>query len=259
MTSAATVYDLIVIGGGPAGCSAAISAARQGGRVLLLERGRLPRHKVCGEFISSEALALLRSLLQADAHQVLDDAPRIPLARLYLDAHPFDLPVNPPAASVTRYQLDGALWRAALAAGVDARLGVAVERIESADLCTVHSTAGRFHARATIDASGRWSNLRAESPRPSDEPDEEKWIGLKAHFEAETSPSVDLYFFPGGYCGVQPIAAGKINACAMVKAEAARTLDQVFARHPQLWRRSRDWTQTSEAVATSPLLFRAPA
>ncbi|MGH9579885.1 MAG: NAD(P)/FAD-dependent oxidoreductase, partial [Terriglobales bacterium] len=36
-------------------------------------------------------------------------------------------------------------------------------------------------------------------------------------------------------------------------------LDQVFARHPQLWRRSRDWTQTSETAATSPLLFRAPA
>ena len=45
-------YDLIIIGGGPAGTSAAISAARSGASVLLFERGRFPRHKVCGEFVS---------------------------------------------------------------------------------------------------------------------------------------------------------------------------------------------------------------
>ena len=56
-------YDLAIIGGGPAGTSAAISAARQGARVLLLERGRFPRHKVCGEFVSAESLTLLKDLL----------------------------------------------------------------------------------------------------------------------------------------------------------------------------------------------------
>src|SRR5437868_4133419 len=43
-------YDLAIVGGGPAGSAAAIVAARGGMRVLLLERGSFPRHKVCGEF-----------------------------------------------------------------------------------------------------------------------------------------------------------------------------------------------------------------
>jgi len=45
-------FDLAIIGGGPAGTAAAITASRSGARVLLLERGAFPRHKVCGEFIS---------------------------------------------------------------------------------------------------------------------------------------------------------------------------------------------------------------
>jgi len=46
-------YDLIVVGAGPAGSAAAISAAKKGATVLLLERSRFPRHKVCGEFVSA--------------------------------------------------------------------------------------------------------------------------------------------------------------------------------------------------------------
>ncbi len=49
-------YDLIVVGAGPAGSAAAISAAKKGATVLLLERSRFPRHKVCGEFVSAESL-----------------------------------------------------------------------------------------------------------------------------------------------------------------------------------------------------------
>jgi len=46
----------LVIGGGPAGASAAITAARAGVQVLLLEKDNFPRHKVCGEFVSGESL-----------------------------------------------------------------------------------------------------------------------------------------------------------------------------------------------------------
>jgi flavin-dependent dehydrogenase len=63
------LYDLIVVGGGPAGCATAISAARSGASVLLLERGRFPRHKVCGEFVSAESLELLNDLLSPPHHQ----------------------------------------------------------------------------------------------------------------------------------------------------------------------------------------------
>ncbi len=52
-------YDVAVVGAGPAGCLTAAIAARAGLSVLLLEKRRLPRDKICGGLISSRALALL--------------------------------------------------------------------------------------------------------------------------------------------------------------------------------------------------------
>src|SRR5271167_3512726 len=71
------MYDLIVIGGGPAGTSAAITCSRSGARVLLLERGHFPRHKVCGEFVSAESLGLLADLLAPQHARLLSEAIRI--------------------------------------------------------------------------------------------------------------------------------------------------------------------------------------
>lgn len=54
-----TLYDVAVVGAGPAGSLAAAAAARAGLSVLLLEKRKLPREKVCGGLISSRALSLL--------------------------------------------------------------------------------------------------------------------------------------------------------------------------------------------------------
>ena len=55
-------YDAIIIGGGPAGSSAAISLSQRGARVLLLEEKRMPRGKLCGEFITPECFPTLERL-----------------------------------------------------------------------------------------------------------------------------------------------------------------------------------------------------
>ncbi len=51
-----------VIGAGPAGSSAALSAIQEGAEVVLFEKSRFPRHKVCGEFLSPEVAGLLDRL-----------------------------------------------------------------------------------------------------------------------------------------------------------------------------------------------------
>jgi flavin-dependent dehydrogenase len=257
-------YDLIIIGGGPAGTSAAISAARGGARVLLLERGRFPRHKVCGEFVSAESLGLLSELLHHDHAPLLRDAFRIPQARVFLDGRMVQTVVDPPAASIARLNLDAALWQSAENTGVDARQQITVQSSLTANkLFRVVTTAGEFEARALVNASGRWSNL---SVAPAQGAAQKKWLGLKAHYaEASPEPSVDLYFFDGGYCGVQPVAVsgetsngGRVNASAMVRADVASTLPDVFAQHPALFERSQNWTRLSDPVSTSPLIFRDP-
>jgi flavin-dependent dehydrogenase len=249
-------YDLIVAGAGPAGSACAITAARAGARVLLLEKDRFPRHKVCGEFVSSESLGLLGSLLKQGAAESLEAASRpwIASARVFLREKPFTIPVSPPAQSIPRFELDAALFESARRDGVEALEGVTVRAVERSGSFTVRTDDSSFTAHAVVNTTGRWSQLTQYAVTGK-----VRWIGLKAHFH-ETSPanSTDLYFFPGGYCGVQPVGKDAINACAMVHAGVAKSLEEVFALHAALWRRSRDWEMCSPSVTTSPLYFRGP-
>ncbi len=258
------MYDLIVIGGGPAGTSAAITCARSGASVLLLERGRFPRHKVCGEFISAESLELLRDLLAPQHATLLSASIRIPQSRIFLDGRTLHAPVDPAAASIARFDLDAALWDSAQNCGVDCRQQISVQSVCGAGPFLVKTSVADFETRALINASGRWSNLTPAFPDGADS--KSKWIGLKGHFaEALPPASVDLYFFDGGYCGVQPVdlanpvdRCGRVNACAMVRADVATMLTEVFLLHPQLQQRSRAWKPVTQPVTTSPLVFREP-
>jgi flavin-dependent dehydrogenase len=256
------LYDLIVVGGGPAGTSAAITAARAGASVLLLERGRFPRHKVCGEFVSAESLGLLTSLLHDSS--LSEQTIRIPRARVFLDGRTLQTPVEPPAASIARFDLDDALWRSAERAGVDARQQVTVRSISGSGPFRVATTVGDFEGHSVVNASGRWSNLSL--PGVENGLGKQRWLGTKAHFaEQAAEPSVDLYFFKGGYCGVQPVTVSgensglrRVNVAAMVCADVASTLPEVFAQHPGLHERSRCWAPLSDPVSTSPLIVRDP-
>jgi flavin-dependent dehydrogenase len=249
-------YDLIVAGAGPAGSACAITAARAGAKVLLLEKDRFPRHKVCGEFVSPESLELLRSLLRGSAPEVVGAASRpwIASARVFFGDQPIILPVSPPAQSIPRFELDAALFESARREGVQVREGAIVRAVEKNSWFNVRTEDSSFTAKAAVNATGRWSQL-TQYPAAG----KMKWIGLKAHFyEAAPASSTDLYFFPGGYCGVQPVGTDRINACAMVQAGVAKSLEEVFARHPALWQRTRAWEMCFPAITTSPLYFRKP-
>ncbi len=155
------MYDLIVIGGGPAGSSAAIAAARAGAQVLLLERGRYPRHKVCGEFVSAESLDLLSTLLGTHDKALLNQAIPISHTRLFVDDRVIEIPITPAAASIARFDLDATLWHAAQNCGVEAHQQTTVQRFSGDGPFSVSTSLGEFDARALINTSGRWSNLTA--------------------------------------------------------------------------------------------------
>jgi flavin-dependent dehydrogenase len=259
MEEEAPDYELIVVGAGPAGSACAITSAQRGAHVLLLDKDRFPRHKVCGEFVSSESLHILNSLLGNDTAFV--ERPKIITSRVFLDGRQITIPVEPAASSIPRYDLDAALLNAAKAAGVDVREEVLVSDVshEAESAFTVTTSAGNITAKAVVNSSGRWSQLTQREALNERSPDQTKWIGLKSHFsEQSPSNSVDLYFFSGGYCGVQPIGDHTVNACAMVRADVARSLQDVFALHPDLQRRSRNWQQNFPTVTTSGLRFREP-
>jgi flavin-dependent dehydrogenase len=257
------IFNLAIIGGGPAGCAAAIIASRKGARVLLLERSRFPRHKVCGEFVSAESLELLQNLLANDFRHLLTRAPRISDSRIFLDGSVLKAHIDPPAASIARFDLDAALWETCCVEGVKIHAETVVKSIEGTGPFQIVAGNQIFTAQALVNATGRWSSFT--SPEIRTRNSQEKWIGIKAHFyEDSAAPSTDLYFFEGGYCGVQPVAASingsgtRINACAMVRADVANALPDVLSLHPALHERSRTWEPAMEAVSTSPLVFHKP-
>ncbi|HKW19393.1 MAG TPA: FAD-dependent oxidoreductase [Terriglobales bacterium] len=256
-------FDTAVIGGGPAGCAAAISVARAGASVLLLERGQFPRHKVCGEFVSAESLELLSSLLPNKFAPLLTAAPRISEARIFLDGVELEASVDPPAASIARFDLDCALWRASIEAGVTVHSGVTVRSVEGRGPFQIFAAEQVFESKSLINATGRWSNLTKSSAHSLTST--RKWIGIKAHFfEPSPSRSVDLYFFDGGYCGIQSVNSAHnssgtlINACAMARCDVASTMPQILMQHPLLSERKNTWTAATQPVTTSPLIFHQP-
>ena len=98
--------EVLILGGGVAGCAASIALARKGRSVTLIEREPTPRHKVCGEFLSGEALEDLHALGidVASLGAVPIDYVRLAAARRAAEA-----PLPFPAASLTRKALDTAL------------------------------------------------------------------------------------------------------------------------------------------------------
>ena len=87
---------------------------------MLLEAKEFPRHKVCGEFVSAEALGVLSDLLSdvPEGHRLLDTPPIIARTRLFLGSRMIEAPVEPAAVSIARYDLDASLWLAAQKVGV---------------------------------------------------------------------------------------------------------------------------------------------
>jgi len=252
-----TDFDLAVVGGGPAGTSAAITAARAGASVVLLEAGVFPREKVCGEFVSAESLQLLRDLVRehSRSEELFRDAPVISRARLFVGRRAVETSVAPAALSIPRYQLDWLLWESAQLAGVSTHSACKVLSFAGRGPFTLQTVEGEIRARALVLCAGRWSRLS----NPSDLPAGPKWIGVKAHFREQRPPqSTDLYFFDGGYCGVQPVSRVGVNVCAMVRSDVATSLGEVIRLSSPLSRRAEAWEPLTCPVTTAPLLYRTP-
>jgi len=223
-------FDLAVIGGGPAGSTAAAIAARHGLNVVLLERGSFPRDKVCGEFVSAEGLAVVAEL----APHLLADAPEIRTSIWFAGRGPgrrFDLPE--PARGISRLALDAALWECAGKAGATLRPRATVSgRVPDGGNWRLPIAGGDAVAAAhVLDAGGR--NGR-RSP----------WIGVKARFEGLTiGAAVEMHLFAGGYCGLAPVERGWVNACALIHRRLAGDLAA-----------TRDFARWARACCASPSL-----
>jgi flavin-dependent dehydrogenase len=192
--------------------------ARKGQSVTLIEREPTPRHKVCGEFLSGEALEDLHALGidVASLGAVPIDYVRLAAARRAAQARlPF------PAASLTRKALDTALLAEALVAGVRVERGRSVQAFGrgTSDLWQATLDDGTVRQASTVFLATGKHDLRGHT-RPED-PD--RWVAFKMYFRldaaqaAELAGVSELMLYPGGYGGIQPVEGGIANLCCVVQ------------------------------------------
>ena len=221
--------EVLVLGGGVAGCAASIALARKGRSVTLIEREPTPRHKVCGEFLSGEALEDLHALgiEVASLGAVLINYVRIAAARRAAEA-----PLPFPAASLTRKALDTALIAAAIAAGVRVKRGRRVQSLSRATANLWQATLDDgtvYEAPTAFLATGK-HDLRGHG-RPKDPL---QWVAFKMYYRLSAAQTADLAdaseltLYSGGYGGIQPVEDGITNFCCVVQR-------QYFARAGLRW------------------------
>lgn len=173
--------DVVVVGAGPAGATAARLLAEAGARVMLLEARRLPRPKLCGGGLTPKAQRMLPPAARATVDRRLE---RAVIETPGLRPYTLGLP-DAPIAMVERAPFDLALAEAAAAAGADVQDGVRVEdvvereagveltlarsRLRAACLVAADGEPSRLAKRLGLEARPRRSALALEVDTPFSE------------------------------------------------------------------------------------------
>ncbi|BCM18588.1 tRNA 5-methylaminomethyl-2-thiouridine biosynthesis bifunctional protein MnmC [Mesorhizobium sp. J8] len=237
-------HDAIVIGGGPAGASAALALTRRGWAVAIVEKRAFPRRKVCGEYISASNLELLDRLGIGDAWRA-EAGPEIRRVGLFAGDTCVEAPMpgarSGPAArdafgrALGRDILDTLLLDAARSAGVEMFQpcsAVAIERDGARQAVRIQAQGGVSSDEATtlrapvvVAAHGSWEpgplpSQLGKVNRPAD------LLGFKAHFAGSSLPPdlMPLLTFPGGYGGMVLADDGRMSLSCCIRRDVLARL-----------------------------------
>jgi len=272
-----TTYDVIIVGAGPAGAGAAGLLAARGRSVLLLEKGRFPREKLCGEFISPESQTIFERL--GVRGRMLAAGPQ-PITRMVViapDGRSIAVPISwlaeatrPDACAwgLTRARMDAVMLDRARELGVVVREGFHVSArlgrrgaLSLVEGKTDGETAETFAASLVIDASGRGRIFAPEGARPASS----RLFGCKVHLRGVQGlgETGELYFFRDGYGGLADVEGGRSNLCFITTAETlraakgdrAKLLDLTLRTNPAARARLRGAEVDGDWLGTGPLVY----
>jgi len=245
------MYDVIIVGGGLAGLTTAIDLSSSGLEVLLIEKDKYPKHKVCGEYVSNEVLPYLERLGVNIESTLADQIQRLVLSNASGSSVKVSLPLS--GFGISRYALDELLYRTAISQGVTFKFETVAEIDFKDDRFLVKTNTNNYYSELSIGSYGKRSNLDKHLNRTFIQ-QKTPWIGIKAHYNSKHFPKgeVHLHNFDGGYCGLSKTETGAVNFCYLAHYNSFKTTKSIsefnkkyLARNPFL----------SSFLDTSELLF----
>ena len=271
------MFDVAIVGGGPAGSSCAAFCALAGLRALVIEREKFPREKVCGDCLNPSCWAVLEHLSVAQRVRDLPHSKLDSVELIAIDGHNVvvDLPTGDNCElSVKRSLFDDLLLTRARDVGADVREGTTVTTLANSNpdldapqgrgyscAWNIETDGGEtFVARILIGADGRNSTvarLRNLLPRPARER-----VALQAHIPLPRNfgRRVILQFLPEGYSGQAPVNETQLNLCLVGTPPTISRLRKWAERHfeitpDQPWRTITPLTRSPVPCARENLLF----
>lgn len=208
-------YKVVIVGGGLAGLTAALHLSKYNIDVLLIEKEKYPRHKVCGEYVSNEVLPYLNSLGMDPFLYGAKKMEHFELSAVSGNSCKAELPLG--GFSISRFTLDAEMY----------------EILKQQEVVLMHDTVtaikfngdnfdlelkenrsvkakfvlGAYGKRSSLDAKLKRSFMRSYAP----------YLAVKAHYKGDYPDNVvGLHNFYGGYCGVSKIEKEALNICYIV-------------------------------------------
>jgi flavin-dependent dehydrogenase len=236
-----TKFDVLIIGGGPGGSTAARLLAKSGWSVAVVEKAAFPRRKVCGEYLSPTNYPLFNQLGILSAF-LQSAGPEVHRIELVLKATTITSMMPRPKGvaigwgrALRRDALDTLLLNSAAEAGAEVwqpwsviSLKKSGDHFISEVISKKSSEIAEIESRVVIAAHGSWgigplpTQLERQPAKNSD------LFAFKAHFDGALLPSdvMNMLVFPGGYAGMVNTDDGLLSFSFCIRRDYLETLRQ---------------------------------
>jgi menaquinone-9 beta-reductase len=212
---------IVILGGGLAGLISSIKLISAGIPCKIIEKKTYPFHRVCGEYISNEAVPFLKALDLFPEEFTPPILKRFQLSSV--SGKSIILPLDMGGFGISRFSYDNFLYQKARALGVQFMLDTEVEHVDykngkfeikaSGQELEADIVIGSFGKRSKIDMQLKRSFVQKRSP----------YVGVKYHIRRDhPSDLIALHNFNGGYCGISNIEDGKTNLCYLTHRDLLR-------------------------------------
>ena len=216
-------FDIAIIGGGPAGATAAIYLAREGLKICLLEKKAFPREVLCGEFLSAEVIESLKKLDLYSKFLLLNPNRINSFRFINEDSTELETDFSFEAYSMKRSLFDNFLLKEAEKSGTEIFQPAEVKEIKKEGssykmkISDVEKSDKEISSDFVIAAYGK-QNILDKKLNRSFVSTKSKLNGIKFHvhrkyFQPFPDNEIQIYASEGIYCGINAVNKNEATLC----------------------------------------------